>query len=200
MDAAERISAATPPIDNRAPLRLLRCVSPETSDAVTDTFLGGARAGPAREHAPVRVEPAQVEPKPARAAPEQPRPFAPPAPARPAESESSGMRPLRLRCPLSPSVAIGVERTGRICLEVRVGGGVDVSRILTDLDQVERWLHASPHAAAINPVAARIDLSCPVRRRVVVTEGADEFPERAMGRAGIEVCREPGCGCGAMAG
>jgi hypothetical protein len=135
-------------------------------ESVIDTFLGagGAIDVAAPRHADPLVGRAEAKPPPS-----------PPS-----------VRSLHLRCPGAASVRIGVETSGRVCLEVQVGGGFGVGRVLSELEEAERWLRSSAHDAAVVPVAARVDMSQPVRRRVLVGEGASA-EAGVLARAGVEV-------------
>jgi hypothetical protein len=148
-----------------ARLRLRRAALMDPVDSVVEAFLGGDASGGA--DAP-------------RAAPEcgDER-----CDACGSEAE---FKPLRVRCPKAASVVIGVEPTGRVCLEVQVGAGLGIARVLSELEEAERWLRASAHDAAVTPHAVRLDMSAPVRRRVVAADGV---PAGLLRRAGVEVRR-----------
>lgn len=94
--------------------------------------------------------------------------------------------PLRLRCPKAASVVIGVESSGRLCLEVQVGSGAGVGQVLAELEEAERWLRDSAHTTATVSFVGKVDMSRPVRRRVEGA-GAVTLHRGTLERAGIEV-------------
>jgi hypothetical protein len=161
--AARKHAAGT----DTGPTLRLRRAGGEAVDWVTESFLGGDAAPDATDGVPAASRP-----------PETPISSGPHA--------NSSVRNLPLRCAKAAAVTIGVEATGRVCLEVRVGGGMKVGHVLRELEEAERWLHASAHDAAMTPVAGLVDLSQPVRRRVVLDAGA-ELPLHDLTRAGVDV-------------
>lgn len=167
-----------------SPLRLRR--GPSGSDAVEsvlETFLGARdRAGEAVAQG--RVTPMHQD--------ERPEVAAASASGRGEAPVIEHVKPLQLRCPHASAVVIGVEPTGRMCLEVHVGTGAGVRRVLSELEEAERWLRSSAHEVATSPVSGRVDMSQPARKRIV----ADQHAGLQVGllcRAGVEV-RECGCG------
>lgn len=155
------------------PVLKLRRASGEAVDWVTASFLGA--------DAPAEV---------ACERPDACMPV-PPVVATPASSAPGGVKPLPVRCAKASAVTIGVEVTGRVCLEVRVGGGMKVAQVLQELEDAEKWLHTSAHDAAMTPVAGRVDLSQPVRKRVVLEDGAG-VSAGVLARAGVDVRVEAG--------
>jgi hypothetical protein len=173
MDAAGRIVAnKNDGKSARSPLRLRREPGGDTVDAVVDTFLGGDCPEPVGEAVAS-----------AKACGDAGCDVCTP---------TTEFKPLRLRCPKAAAVLIGVEPNGRLCLEVQVGAGAGVSSVLGELEEVEKWLRSSAHDAATWPVVGRVDMSYPIRRRVVV-EG-DSAVTTALSRAGLEVRGSDGRG------
>lgn len=145
-----------------APLRLRHAPVGDPVDSVVESFLGGTeRATEARACGDKACRVCE-----------------------PMGEGGAEFKPLGLRCPEAASVVIGVEPTGRVCLEVHVGSGTGVANVLRELEEAEKWLRRSAHAAAMVPVIARVDMSHPVRRRVVAdAHGA----LGVLRRAGVEV-------------
>ncbi len=167
MDAAARaVHNLSDPPRGAASLRLRHAPVGDPVDSVVETFLGGE---PGVLESALAAHAASCGHSSCEACVPSPVEF----------------KPLRMRCPQAASVVIGVEPTGRVCLEVQVGAGVGVSRVLGELEEAERWLRSSAHHAAMAPVGGRMDMSVPVRRCVVLN-GSSIAPG-SLTRAGIEV-------------
>lgn len=166
MDAAARAVENMEGRGERSTLRLRRAPVADPVDSVVDTFLGNG---------------ATVE-QPARGSVKENECGDASCHACGAEAE---FKPLRLRCPQASAVLIGVEPNGRVCLEAQVGAGVSVKQVLGELEEAEHWLRASAHETAMRSVVARMDMSHPVRRRLLVDDPG--LPVGRLTRAGIEV-------------